>query len=274
MAFRSRNSAQNLMSIKRLQKTFAICLTLLSALLIIPGSQAVDVLPEQFSANYKLALGPVELAQMTRKLYRNQQGNFVFESHSKPTGYARWLTSSELKESSEWIYHDGQMRPLHYVYDRSGDKKRHVELKFDWDKQRVTNIINNDPWKMSVPNGALDKILYHLAVVRDLELGKEKFEYQIADGGKLKTVRFEYQGEEVLETKLGRVNTIKMHHPGKRKENDTWLWFAKEFNYLPVQIQQQKKTGKVMITLQSLEGVTRRPETTAETTKNSGVVVD
>ena len=274
MAFRFRNSAQNLMSIKRLQKILCYGLALLPALLMIPTSQAAGALPERFNANYKLSLGPVELAQMSRKLYRNQQGHFVFESHSRPTGYARWLTSSELKESSEWILHDGEMRPLHYVYDRSGDKKRHVELKFDWDKQRVTNIINNDPWKMSVPDGALDKILYHLAVVRDLELGKEKFEYQIADGGKLKTVRFEYQGEEVLDTKLGRFNTIKMYHPGKRKENDTWLWFAKELNHLPVQIQQQKKTGKVMINLQSLEGVTPRLETAVETTKNKRVVVD
>ena len=60
MAFRFRNSAQNLMSIKRLQKILCYGLALLPALLMIPTSQAAGALPERFNANYKLSLGPVE----------------------------------------------------------------------------------------------------------------------------------------------------------------------------------------------------------------------
>jgi len=251
------------MSIRRLTTFFLYGLALIT--LLSATSRADTSLPDQFTAVYKAKLGPIELAQMTRKLYQNDEGHYVFESHSKPMGYARWLTSSELRERSEWIYHNGIMRPLSYFYDRSGDKKRYVEINFDWEHQRATNKINHDPWHMTIPDGTLDKLLYHLAIIRDLELGKQKFEYQIADGGTLKTVHFEYLGEEVLETKLGKFTTVKMYHPGKRKENDTWLWFAKELGYFPVQIEQQKGNGTVMVTLQSLEGISRRPARAAET---------
>ncbi len=239
-------------------------LVILTLLLSNP-SLAANSLPNQFTATYKLELGPIELAKMTRRLYTSDQGYYIFESHSEPKGYARWLTNAELKESSEWMFYNGGLRPMRYTYDRSGNKKRHVELYFDWQKQQITNTINNDPWKMAAPEKTLDKLLYHLAVMRDLELGKTQFEYQIADGGKLKTVYFNYVADEVLNTKLGKLHTIKMHHPGQRKENDTWLWFAKELNYLPVQIQQQKKAGTVMVTIQSLEGIPRRQEATKGT---------
>jgi len=199
---------------------------------------------------------------MTRKLYKNSKGNYVYESYSEPVGYARWFTDSTLLEKTEWNYHQQQLRPIKYSYDRSSSKKkRRVKLSFDWDRMRVTNDINNDPWSMKITEGTLDKLLYQLAVMQDLSAGKKTLEYQIADGGKLKTYRFSNLGEETLHTKLGTFKTIKLKRPGKR---DTILWCAEELNYLPIKLVQEENGIELTLTLDSVSGLPAKARLAAE----------
>ena len=213
--------------------------------------------PQPFTAVYVLTSGPLTLGEMTRKLYVNNEGNFVFESSSEPIGYAKWFVSTILKERSEWIIHEGQPRPLKYSYDRTGDKdkERHVHLDFDWKNNRVINTINNDPWRMEIPEGTQDKLLYHLTVMYDLQQGKESLSYDVADGGRLKKYNFEFLGRDRIDTPLGVFNTVKLKKPGKR---DTIIWFAPELGYVPIQIEQQEKRGSLIMQISSLEGIERK----------------
>jgi hypothetical protein len=217
-------------------------------------SHAAGGLPEQFSATYTLSKGPLTLAEMTRKLYPKGNGSYIYESRSKAVGYARWFTKSTLLEQSEWVHDKQQLRPLTYSYDRTGDsdKERHVKLVFDWENNRVTNIINNDPWKMEIPAGTLDKLLYQLALMNDLQLGRKRLEYNVADGGTVKKFKFEIVGEERVKTSIGEFDTLKLKTEGTRT---TILWCAKALNYLPVLIEQHDERGQGLLTLTSLSGI-------------------
>lgn len=231
---------------------------LILATLILPGlvNPAHGAgLPERFDATYTLTVGPLTLAEMTRKLYPKGDGRYVYESFSKPMGYARWFTKSELLERSEWKYENQQLRPLGYSYDRTGDpdKERHVKLVFDWENKRVTNIINKDPWKMDIEAGTLDKLLYQLAVVNDLQQGKRtKLQYSVADGGSMKNLRFEIAGEERIKTVLGEFDTLKVRTEGTRT---TTLWCAKALGYFPVLIEQHDDRGQALLKLTGLNGI-------------------
>ncbi len=230
-----------------------LSLLLLLCLTWFGFAQAENKLPDSFSATYTLKKGPLTLAEMKRKLYKNDKGNYVYESYSEPVGYARWFTDSTLLEKTEWNYHQQQLRPVEYSYDRnSSKKKRHIKLSFNWDKMRVTNNINHDPWSMKITEDTLDKLLYQLAVMQDLSNGKESLEYQIADGGKLKTYRFSNLGKETLRTKLGTFNTVKLKRPGKR---DTILWCAEELNYLPIKLVQEENGIELTLILTSVSGL-------------------
>ena len=242
-----------MMSVQKIRQIGLLGMLLMTTILSIGAVRAEPGLPESFSVTYTLNKGPLNLAEMTRKLYKNSDGHFVYESYSKPIGYARWFTDSTLLEKTEWIYHGDQLRPINYSYDRSGSKReRHVKLKFDWNKMRVTNDINNDPWSMAIPAGTLDKLLYHLAVMHDLQQGNTSLTYQVADGGTLKSYVFENLGKETVKTDLGTFNTIKLKRPGRR---DTILWCAEELNYLPVKIVQEEDGSKLTLSLKSFNGL-------------------
>ena len=69
---------------------------------------------------------------------------------------------------------------------------------FDWDKNRVINIINGDPWHMAATPGLLDKLLYQLKIMRDLSNGVKNLHYRVADGGKIKDFQLQILGQEVV----------------------------------------------------------------------------
>jgi hypothetical protein len=243
--------------VRSIRTALATALFLLCVSQALAGEEAKQPrLPESFSVTYVLTKGPLTLAEMTRKLYQNKQGHYVFESYSKPVGYARWFTDSTLLEKTEWIYHGNQLRPLFYSYDRKSSKReRHVHLSFDWEKMRVTNNINNEPWTMKIPEGTLDKLLYHLAVMYDLERGKRALSYQVADGGTLKDFKFIDLGNETIKTPLGTFDTVKLKYTGKR---ETLLWCAKELAYLPVRMTQDDKGISLTMKIKSVSGLDRK----------------
>lgn len=63
-------------------------------------------------------------------------------------------------------------------------------------------------WQLQTMAQIMDKLLYQLAIMRDLAGGERELEYRIVDKGKLKTYNFESLGEEVIDTPIGRFDSI------------------------------------------------------------------
>lgn len=134
-----------------------------------------------------------------------------------------------------------QVIPLHYKYQRRVLRRdRDAELTFDWDNHTVTNNVQNTTWKMDITQRVQDKLSYQLQLQLDLLNNKKDLVYQIADGGRLKEYGFETVGEEVLETPLGKVSTIKVKRSRENDDRVTHAWLAKDWNYLLVRLQQEE----------------------------------
>lgn len=149
-----------------------------------------------------------------------------------------------ITETSKMLWNPAQqsVSPLHYSYARRGvGKDRTAELSFDWDKKIVINNVQKTSWKMDIAQKVQDKLSYQIQMQQDLLSGKKNFAYQIADGGHLKEYKFLVEGEEVLDTPLGKINTIKVKRSRNNDERVTYAWLAKEWDYLLVRLQQEEK---------------------------------
>ncbi len=135
------------------------------------------------------------------------------------------------------------VQPLHYLYKRRGlGKDRDADLSFDWNKKTVINKVQKTNWQMDINQRVQDKLSYQIQLQQDLINGQKNFSYQIADGGRLKEYKFVTLGEEILDTPLGKVKTIKVKR--SRESDDervTYAWLAKDWNYLLVRLQQEEK---------------------------------
>ncbi len=227
---------------RTLTRRSLVGLALASGLLAVTAHAGDQSPLPPFHAEYSLKRNGITLGMSTRSLAVTKDGTYIYASSTHATGIIAWFVKDHIDEHSKWIFHDGRIRPLEYVYDRhGGDKKRNVKLKFDWQHHRVVNTIDGDPWRMEIPDGAQDKLVYQLSIMHDLATDKKRLDYKIADGGKLKDYEFEIEGEETLNTELGKIKTVRIQRIGDRR--DTTVWCAPQFAYLPVRLAQHDTDG-------------------------------
>src|SRR5690625_8003441 len=85
-----------------------------------------------------------------------------------------------------------------------------------------------------------DPLSYQVQLQRDLIDGRENLSYQIANNGGLREYSFEVVDEEVLETPLRKVNTVKVMRSRKNHDRVTYAWLAKDWDNLLRRLQQQE----------------------------------
>lgn len=152
-----------------------------------------------------------------------------------------------LNETSWLTLHNGDVQPQKYRYARNGlGKSKKVKQDFDWTAQRVTGSDRGDPISATLIQGVQDKSSYQLALQRDIAEGKTSMSYQVFDGDELDTYDFRVLGEESVETRVGTVDAIKVERvrDPTQSKRITILWFAKDWDYLLVRLQQVEKDGK------------------------------
>lgn len=211
--------------------------------------------PTPFTALYQVTKGVMSVGSTKRTLQDKGNGQFVFESVTKPGGIAKLFTRGEVIERSHWRMHDNRLVPHEYTYQNSSDQKRDVQLLFDWEQNEVTNIINGDPWKMELEENTLDKLLYQLAIMYDLTEGKKNLIYIVADGGTMKNYDVKIVGLERVSIDMGDFDAVKV--VVTKSNRQTTLWCARDLQFLPVRIEQLKKDDTVPVTanLIELEGI-------------------
>lgn len=228
-------------------------LVLLSCLAGIPLAQATDI-TTPFIAEYQVSRNDSKIGERTHKL--NKQGNsYLYEARMHTTGLAALLKPGEITERSLWSLTNNHVQPQHYEYIDSSDNARTTNLQFDWPNQRVTNRVGDKPWNMDIPADTQDKFGYMLALMHDLQQGNTTAEYKIADGGRLKTYRFVSKGKVLLDTALGKLETIKLQRIRIGKENrKVFVWCAPSLGYIPVKIERHKKDTIYTMLIQNIEG--------------------
>jgi len=149
-----------------------------------------------------------------------------------------------------WNAVEQTVKPYHYSYKRASlGKDKDSELSINWSTHTVTNLKNKKNFSFDSTTKMQDSLSYQLQMRQDLIAGKSKFEYVIANGRKIKKYRFEIVEDEILNTPLGEVKTVKVKRTNASDDTVIHAWFAKDFQYLLVQLQQEENGSAYTIYL-------------------------
>jgi hypothetical protein len=230
------NIGRCLRTLRRLPaRQFLICLVLLQFTPQISNAE-----PTPFRAVYRATYkGLPFVAEGVRELTRLGEDSYMMTN-----SVTSWIASISEQSVFTWHPSDG-LQPEEYQYHRRGiGSNRDAILKFDWSINQVLNDVQSKPWKMALPDGAMDKLGYQIKMRFDLQNHysqsdqKPDLRYLIADGGRLKTYSFEILAEEEIDTPVGRISTLKI---ARRRDNDkrsTIFWLAKDWDFLLVRLEQ------------------------------------
>lgn len=233
----------------------ALLLTL--AVLALPA-QALELKP--FSASYTADWKQVPVSGTAERSLEKLDGDrwqLDFE--------ASMLVAS-FNERSQFSVEGETLLPQSYRLKRSGlGKGKSVKQTFDWEAREVVGEDRGKPIRLPLNRGLLDKSTYQIALQQDVAAGKQSMSYQVVDGDEIETYDFRVLGEEVVGTRAGQVDAIKVERvrdPTQTKRQ-TVLWFAKDWDHLLVRLHQVEKDGKeyqIMLQDGSVDGKTVKGE--------------
>jgi hypothetical protein len=176
--------------------------------------------------------------QAERSLRQDEQGYWQLRTEA----------SAMLASITEISHFDLQQQlvPLEYFYQSQIlHKTRRAHLTFDWQQGEVLNNVNDQPWRMQIVPGTYDKQSVQLQLRRDLMAKQPNLSYTVADGGRLKVFAYKVEAEEVLETLLGKIHTIRVKRDrGADSNRNTWIWFAPQHNFMIVRLEQHEADDK------------------------------
>ena len=113
--------------------------------------------------------------------------------------------------------------------------------------------------ELLLTDGYLGPVSYQLQLRNDLKTNMESLDekpvsnasplknslsYKVMSRGRIKDYQFEILGEEVINTSLGEIPTLKVQRIRKDAKRQTIFWLAPAWNYLMVKISQQEKGGE------------------------------
>lgn len=201
----------------------------------LEGSSSANkttILP--FEAHYSAQWNKVPLKGVAvRKLTFNENNQQEFSFNAK-------TLAAKIQESSQFSWQRCSPKPSAYLYERKGLLKRKKTLlqTFNWENQQVTSNSGKKSSSFHLPEHSTDKLSYQLAIRCDLKHGSTALDYQVVDKKRIKQYSFKIIGEELLETPLGILKTVKVERVRDANERQTFLWFAKELDYLLVKLEQ------------------------------------
>ncbi len=220
----------------------ATTLGLLSAI-----SQAWDAKP--FSAGYKFDIDGKLQGTATRTLEKVSDGSFRYT-------FAASAPLATATETSQFRFNGEDVTPLRYHLNRKifmiGGQ---TQVDFDWKTQQATARRDKRQRQYAIKPGTLDQLNLEIQVRRDLmDSGKLDKNYWLADAKDLSPLKFEQLGEEVLDTPLGKLETVKIKRQHKDPARHTTFWLAKKLDYLPAKVVQDDEGALYTIELQSYDG--------------------
>ncbi|WP_211825784.1 DUF3108 domain-containing protein [Kistimonas asteriae] len=238
-------------------------LLLASLLAFAPTTgMAATQAPLAFEASYSATMGNIPMdGTAERKLLRQPDGTWQL------TFNAEMLFYSFSEQSRFTLDENNRIQPISYQLKKGAlGKDRQASVKFDWKRKQADSREDNDQWELAIQPGDLDKISYQLQLQEDMRQGRKDLHYQVVNEDERDDYQFLVENEETLQTPLGPVKTIRLKMQRDNNKRQTWIWLAKEWNYMLVKLRQVEKNKEYVISLKeaSIEGKALEPTHTVK----------
>lgn len=218
---------------------------LLAVALCLAGTLCHGSEPGTYDARYQAkALGMT--AKATRQQSLTSDQHFLLENKLSLTILG--ANVGTVVESSEFRWVADTLEALHYRYSQTGIRSTQESIDFDWGSGQANSSSDKGAWEVALSPGLLDKLSYNVRLGLDLQDSSEQteFRYNILDKDEIKEQVYRVSAREVLNTPLGRLNTVKIERVrDDNSQRSTTVWLALDWDYLLVRLEQVSSSGTI-----------------------------
>jgi Protein of unknown function (DUF3108) len=206
--------------------------------LLAAGASAADEL-KPFEASYAWSWHNMTVAVTHLKLEKTGD-TWTYSSRSEPRGIGN-LLSQRPKTVSVLRVTPAGVQPLSYKGDDgTSSTKRTVDVKYDWDKQRITGVYEDTPVDLALTPGVQDDASVQVALMVALLQGRTPDRFLLLDKNTVREYRYAREGEETLKTPIGDVATVIYSSQAANSRHVNRYWCAPDRGYIPMRVQQKR----------------------------------
>ncbi len=212
----------------------------LGAPLALPAASA-DGGPAEFSAKFAIEWKGITAGYSTFELTRTGANAFTYRSRQTARGIFRLAFPDAINQASNFSLVDGEVRPLSYhaAEDEHGADKR-VDLKFDWQARRVTGVSQSKPVDLPLQSGTQEGMSVQIELMRELSDGRSPQGFWLIDNDEIKEYKYVREGMQMLDTAIGKLETVRYRSEHAGSPRVTRLWLAQSLGYLPVRAERSR----------------------------------
>jgi hypothetical protein len=236
----------------RLRRVFAGALAgaLLASALLATGVTAADEL-KPFEASYAWIWNGMTVAVTTLTLAKSGADTWTYTSRSEPRGVGK-LMSQRPRTASVLRVTPGGVEPLSYKGDDgTSSTQRSIDLKYDWDKHRVTGVYEQTPVDLPLTAQVQDDSSIQIALMVALLRGQTPDRFDLIDKDAVRAYHYARAGQATLPTPLGALAAVIYTSRKANSPRVNSYWCAPDQGYIPLRVQ-QKRADEVEWTMEIL----------------------
>jgi hypothetical protein len=127
--------------------------------------------------------------------------------------------------------------------------RRDVDVKYDWEQQRVTGVFQDVKVDRPLEPGTQDDLSVQIALMVELLRGHSPQLFLLLDEKSARKYHYTRESTETIQTTLGPVATVVYASQAEYSPRTTRFWCAPERGYIPMRVE-QKKDNDVEWTMQ------------------------
>ena len=228
----------------------------LASMLCALGSAQAGALPPAFEARYEVHVAGLYAGQGILSLKPVPDGGWLFTVETQPEGLAA-LLAAQTTDRSELELSDAQARPIRYTQSEGKDRQTQLDAGFDWVRREVSVTDSSGQRAIPLPPGPIqDRASVYPALMAALEANSLPEQVQLFDGKRVKTYALALHPGDVLDTAVGRLDTVRVQRGVEGDKRISSFWCAPALDYLPVKVIKTKRGQEILrLTLLSVTGL-------------------
>jgi hypothetical protein len=205
-------------------------------------SKEHDIVIQPYDLHYTADLGGIKI-QARHQLYF-EDGLYRVKNNAKS------FLGKVTEYGSFDISKDGSIVPLKYSKQRKTVMSKRAETQvFDWAKNTCLYTTDKRQGTMDIVQGHFDTLSLTQQLRLDLAFGLNKMSYTMIKRDKLKSYQFNVVGRELMTISNGTYNSLVVERIENNSSKKTRIWFASDWDYVPLKIETYEKKGKKVMVL-------------------------
>ena len=228
---------------------------LFASLLLIasPLLQAIELSP--YSASYHFNLDN-KLTGTATRILEKKSGNSWRYTFTATTPMAT------ATETSDFNFDGKTVSPLRYQRRHKVlIISKHAEVSFNWKTRQASTMRDDKKGQYVLRAGAVDPLNLEIQMRRDIaDLGKLPASYFLADPKRLREQKFKVEGDEMITTPFGKINTVRIKRLHDDPDRQTTFWLARDMNFIPAKVVQDDDGAMYVLELSAFNGALAQAE--------------